>query len=99
RDDNSTAALMASLVYLSLWKDSKYGFRPFMISMASATDGSLTSIFWNRRTSARSFSKYWRYSLYVVEPMHRTVPDASAGFRRLEASIAPPDVAPAPITV
>ena len=31
--------------------------------MASNTDGSLTSIFWKRRTSARSFSKYWRYSL------------------------------------
>ena len=25
--------------------------------------GSFTSIFWKRRTSARSFSKYWRYSL------------------------------------
>ena len=34
-----------------------------MISIASGMVGSLTSIFWNRRTSARSFSKYWRYSL------------------------------------
>ena len=34
-----------------------------MISIASGIDGSLTSIFWKRRTSARSFSKYWRYSL------------------------------------
>ena len=31
--------------------------------------------------------------------MQRRVPDASAGFSRLEASIAPPQVAPAPITV
>ncbi len=31
--------------------------------------------------------------------MQRTVPDCSAGFSRLEASIAPPEVAPAPITV
>ena len=28
-----------------------------------ATVGSFTSIFWNRRTRARSFSKCWRYSL------------------------------------
>ncbi len=31
--------------------------------------------------------------------MQRIVPDASAGFSRFEASIAPPEVAPAPITV
>ena len=31
--------------------------------------------------------------------MHFSVPDASAGFSRLEASMAPPEVAPAPITV
>ncbi len=31
--------------------------------------------------------------------MQRSVPEASAGFRRFDASIAPPDVAPAPITV
>ena len=37
--------------------------------------------------------------LQVVEPMQRMVPDASAGFSKLEASIAPPEVAPAPITV
>ena len=57
------------------------------------------SIFWNRRTSARSFSKYCRYSLYVVEPMQRSEPDASAGLSKFDASIAPPEVAPAPITV
>ncbi|MNE56033.1 hypothetical protein D3C80_1509100 [compost metagenome] len=31
--------------------------------------------------------------------MQRRVPDARAGFSRLEASIAPPEVAPAPMTV
>ena len=31
--------------------------------------------------------------------MHFSVPEARAGFKRLEASIAPPEVAPAPITV
>ena len=31
--------------------------------------------------------------------MQRRLPDASAGFSRFDASIAPPEVAPAPITV
>jgi len=31
--------------------------------------------------------------------MQRSAPDASAGFSRLDASIAPPEVAPAPMTV
>jgi hypothetical protein len=31
--------------------------------------------------------------------MQRTVPDAKAGLSRLDASMAPPEVAPAPITV
>ena len=31
--------------------------------------------------------------------MQRIVPEASAGLSRLDASIAPPEVAPAPITV
>ena len=31
--------------------------------------------------------------------MQRSVPDASAGLSRFDASIAPPEVAPAPITV
>ena len=35
-------------------------------------------------------------SLNVVEPMHRRVPEANAGFSRLPASIVPPDAEPAP---
>ena len=31
--------------------------------------------------------------------MQRSPPDCSAGFSRLDASMAPPEVAPAPITV
>ncbi len=31
--------------------------------------------------------------------MQRSVPEASAGLSRFEASMAPPEVAPAPITV
>ena len=67
--------------------------------IASSTVGSLTSIFWKRRSSARSFSKWLRNSLYVVEPMQRIAPLLSAGLSRFDASIAPPLVAPAPITV
>ena len=61
--DSSTAVRMASFVYLSLWKLSKYGLRPLRIATESSTEGSFTSIFWKRRTSARSFSKCCRYSL------------------------------------
>jgi hypothetical protein len=35
----------------------------------------------------------------VVDPMQRIVPPDSAGLSRFDASIAPPEVAPAPITV
>ena len=35
----------------------------------------------------------------MVEPIHLNDPLASAGFNIFEASIEPPDVAPAPITV
>ena len=38
-------------------------FQPCKILMLSGTLGSLTSIFWNLRASARSFSKCWRNSL------------------------------------
>ena len=31
--------------------------------------------------------------------MQRSTPDCKAGFNRFEASMAPPEVAPAPITV
>src|SRR5574340_1597438 len=58
-----------------------------------------TSTFWKRRDKAWSFSKIPRYSVYVVAPMQRKLPDESAGFSRLEASSVPPDAAPAPISV
>lgn len=45
------------------------------------------------------FSIWLRNSLYVVDPIQRKVPEASAGFNKLDASIVPPEVAPAPITV
>ena len=57
------------------------------------------SIFWNRRDRARSLSKYFLYSSYVVEPMHFTFPFDRSGFSMFDASMEPPDTAPAPTTV
>ena len=67
--------------------------------MVSSTLGSPTSIFWKRRDSARSRSKEALNSWYVVEPMQRSRPLASAGLSRLDASMEPPLVAPAPTMV
>ena len=67
--------------------------------MVSLSDGSSTSIFWNRRDSARSLSNDCFTSENVVDPMQRNVPEASAGFSRLPASIVPPDADPAPTRV
>ena len=66
--------------------------------MVSSTFGSATNTIWKRRSSAASFSMYFRYSFSVVAPMARNSPRASAGFNMLEASIAPSE-APAPTSV
>ena len=66
--------------------------------MVSSTVGSETKIGWNRRASAASFSTCLRYSSSVVAPMQCSSPRASAGFSRLDASIAP-SALPAPISV
>ena len=66
--------------------------------MVSSTVGSDTKIGWNRRASAASFSTCLRYSSSVVAPMQCSSPRASAGFSRLDASIAP-SALPAPIRV
>ena len=65
----------------------------------SSTLGSSTSMRWKRRASARSFSRWPRYSWNVVEPMQRSRPEASAGLSRFDASMLPPLVAPAPTMV
>ena len=52
----------------------------------SCSGGSFTRMGWNRRSRAASFSKYWRYSLTVVAPMHWSSPRARAGLRMLAAS-------------
>ncbi len=66
--------------------------------MVASTLGSSTSTFWKRRSSAASFSMYFRYSLSVVAPMQCSSPLASAGFSMLPASIAP-SALPAPTMV
>ena len=66
--------------------------------MVSSTVGSSTSTCWNRRSSAASFSMYFRYSSSVVAPTVCSSPRASIGFSMLDASIEPSD-APAPTTV
>ena len=80
------------------WCCSYLSFRPRRIEMVSSTVGSETKIGWNRRASAASFSTCLRYSSSVVAPMQCNSPRASAGFSRLDASIAP-SALPAPISV
>ena len=66
--------------------------------IVSSTVGSLTITVWNRRSSAASFSMYFRYSSSVVAPTVCSSPRASIGFSMFDASIDPSD-APAPTTV
>ena len=66
--------------------------------MVSSTVGSATKTGWKRRASAASFSTCLRYSSSVVAPTQCSSPRASAGFSRLEASIAP-SALPAPTSV
>mmetsp|Transcript_88408 Transcript_88408/g.153472 ORF Transcript_88408/g.153472 Transcript_88408/m.153472 type:complete len:315 (+) Transcript_88408:1283-2227(+) len=53
---------------------------------------------WKRRSRAASFSMCLRYSSRVVAPITCSSPRAMAGFRRLEASMAP-SALPAPTSV
>ena len=69
-----------------------------MISTDSGTEGARTITGWKRRSSAPSFSMYFRYSSRVVAPMVWISPRESAGFSMLEASMAP-SAAPAPMRV
>ena len=73
----------------TLWCCSYFSFRPRRIEIVSSTDGSSTKTGWKRRASAASFSTCLRYSSSVVAPTQCSSPRASAGFSRLDASIAP----------
>ena len=66
--------------------------------MVSSTVGSPTSTCWKRRSSAGSFSMFWRNSSSVVAPTIRSSPRASIGLSMLPASIEP-SASPAPTTV
>ena len=66
--------------------------------MVSSSLGSSTSTFWKRRSSAASFSTYWRYSLSVVAPTQCSSPRARAGLSMLPASMEP-SALPAPTMV
>ena len=68
------------------------------MAMVSSTEGSSTSTFWKRRSSAASFSTYLRYSSSVVAPTQCSSPRASAGLSMLPASMAP-SALPAPTMV
>ena len=52
--------------------------RPRRMAIVDSTDGSSTSTFWKRRSSAASFSTYLRYSSSVVAPTQWSSPRASA---------------------
>src|SRR5437868_3918614 len=80
------------------WWSSYFSLRPRRIEMVSGTVGSPTNTGWKRRSSAASFSTCLRYSSSVVAPMQCSSPRASAGFNRLDASIAP-SAFPAPTSV
>ena len=80
------------------WWTSYFSFRPRRIEIVSSTVGCETNTGWKRRASAASFSTCLRYSSSVVAPMQCSSPRASAGFSRLEASIAP-SALPAPTSV
>ena len=66
--------------------------------MVCSTDAGSTVTGWNLRSSAASFSMCFRYSSNVVAPMIWISPLAMAGFKILEASMAP-SAPPAPMMV
>ena len=68
------------------------------MAMVASTLGSPTKIFWNRRSSAASFSMYFLYSSKVVAPTQCNSPRANAGLSMLPASMAP-SALPAPTMV
>ncbi len=98
RFESTAAATSAESVMRTPWCTSYRSRSPRRMLMVSSTLGWSTTIGWNRRSSAASFSMCFRYSSRVVAPMQCSSPRASIGFRRFEASMAP-SAAPAPTTV
>ena len=58
----------------------------------SAEDGGAVTFSWDEGVE-------WTTNVHVVEPMQRRSPLASTGLMRFDASITPPEAAPAPMTV
>ncbi len=98
RLDKLTAARMALSVMRILWWASYRSRNPSRMRMASSSVGSPTMTDWNLRSSAASFSIYFRYSFTVVAPTTCNSPLDNKGFRMFAASIAP-SAAPAPTRV
>ncbi|MNE25780.1 hypothetical protein D3C80_1191200 [compost metagenome] len=80
------------------WWTSYFSLRPRRMDTVSSTVGSETKTGWKRRARAASFSTCLRYSSSVVAPTQCSSPRARAGFKRLEASMAPSPL-PAPTKV
>ncbi len=80
------------------WCNSYFSLMPRRMEIVSSTVGSAMNTGWKRRASAASFSTCLRYSSSVVAPTQCNSPRASAGFSRLDASIAP-SALPAPTSV
>ena len=98
RSESSAAADSVGSGRLTRWWSSYFFRSPLRISTVSSTEGGSTITVWKRRSSAPSFSMYFRYSFSVEAPTHWSSPRASAGLSMFEASIAP-SAAPAPTSV
>ena len=72
--ESVAAATNALSVILTPWNTSYLSFRPRRMEMVSSTVGSSTITGWKRRSSAASFSIYWRYSSSVVAPIQCSSP-------------------------
>jgi hypothetical protein len=98
RSERFAADTSASSVKVTRWCASYRSRSPLRMSMVCATVGSFTSMGWNRRSRAASFSRCLRYSSRVVAPIVWSSPRASIGLRIDAASMAP-SAAPAPTNV
>ena len=94
----STAIYNALSVILTLWCDSYLSLNPNKIFIVSFLVGGSTFTVWNLLSKAASFSICFLYSSIVVAPIHFISPLAKAGFKILDASIAP-SAPPAPTIV
>ena len=98
RRDRRTASFTASSEIRRWWCRSSPGFSARRIASVASSPGSSTTTGRNRRSSAASFSIYFRYSSRVVAPSICSSPRPRAGLKMFAASMAP-SAAPAPTMV